>query len=61
MSVASDRVAASLAALTTSVEQLLARPVPTDDTGAENATADALDALKVKVDAALNPPAPPAA
>lgn len=56
MSQASDRVAASLAALTTSVEALIAKPTPADDTAAENAAADALDALKAKVDAAVTPP-----
>jgi hypothetical protein len=62
MSQASDRVAASLAALTTSVEALIAKPVPTDDSAHETAVADALDALKVKVDAAVNPsPVTPAA
>lgn len=60
MSQASDRVAKSLADLTTSVEALIAKPAPADDTAAENATADALDALKLKVDAALNPSPPDA-
>jgi hypothetical protein len=59
MSAASDRLTASLAALTTSVEALVAKlsvPPPADDTAAETAAADAADALTAKVNAALNPP-----
>jgi hypothetical protein len=60
MSAASDRLAASNAALTASVEALLAKPDPADDSAVENGVADALDALKVKVDAKLAA-VPPAA
>jgi hypothetical protein len=56
MSAASDRLAASNAALTASVEALLAKPDPTDDSAVENGVADALDALKVRVDAKLATP-----
>lgn len=54
MSAATDRLAASVAALTTSVDALIAKPVPNDD-AVVNAQADAVDALKAKVDAAVNP------
>lgn len=53
MSVASDRLTASLSALTTSVDALIAKPMPADDTVAETTVADALDALKARVDAAV--------
>ena len=56
MSQASDRVNASLAGLSTSVEQLIAKPVPVPvpDEAALNAAADQIDALKAKVDAAVS-------
>jgi hypothetical protein len=60
MSAASDRLAASVSALTTSVDAVLAKlaTTPADDTAAVTAAADAVDALKAKVDAALaTPPA----
>lgn len=54
MSAATDRLNASVAALDASVEALIAKPSPNDD-AALNATADHLDAIKAKVDAALAP------
>jgi len=55
MSQASDRLNNSLLALNASVDALLAKPVPNNDAEL-NAAADHVDALKVKVDAAVNPP-----
>lgn len=58
MSAASDRLAASVASLATSVDVAVAKltTIPADDSAAEGAAADALDALKAKVDAAIAPP-----
>ena len=56
MSQATDRLTASAQALSTSVEALIAKPAPPAppiDESAVHAVADALDALKVKVDAAV--------
>ena len=55
MSQASDRLNNSLLALNASVDALLAKPAPNDDAEL-NAAADHVDALKAKVDAAVNPP-----
>lgn len=62
MSAASDRVAASITALTASVNALIAKvgEPAVDDTAAETTAADELDALNTQVQAALNPPAPSA-
>lgn len=63
MSQATDRLAHSIGALAVSVDALIARPIPTDESAAVNAAADEVDALKTKVDAAISPtvPAPPPA
>ncbi len=57
MSAASDRLAASVANVKAAVEKLLATPIPTDDSAAENAAADALDSLAAEITAKINPPA----
>lgn len=63
MSQATDRLAHSIGALAVSVDALIARPIPTDESAAVNAVADQVDALREKVDAAISPtvPAPPPA
>lgn len=60
MSQATDRLTASVTALGTSVDALIAKASTSDD-AAVNTAADTVDALKTKVDAAVNPPpvAPP--
>lgn len=59
MSQATDRLTASITALGTSVDALIAKAATSDD-AAVNTAADAVDALKRKVDAAVNPaPAAP--
>lgn len=52
MSQATDRLNASVAALATSVDALIAK-APPDDSPVVNAAADAVDLLKAKVDAAV--------
>lgn len=54
MSQATDRLTSSVLALGTSVDALIAKAATSDD-AAVNTAADAVDALKVKVDAAVNP------
>ncbi len=56
MSAATDRLAASVATLSTAVDALVAR-LPADDSAAVNAAADQVDALTAKVNAAAPAPA----
>lgn len=58
MSQASDRVAASAAALSASVDNAVAKLAsqPADDSAQLNAVADVLDAAKSKLDGAASPP-----
>ena len=58
MSAATDKLAASVAALATSVDALLAKVAampPAEDTAAIDAAAAAVDAVKTKVDVAVAP------
>lgn len=60
MSAATDRLTASVVTLATTVDAAMVKltaPVPTDDTAAVTAAADAVDALNGKLVAALTPPA----
>lgn len=52
MSQATDRLTASVTALSSSVDALIAK-APPDDSPVVNAAADAVDLLKAKVDAAV--------
>lgn len=52
MSQATDRLNASVSALATSVDALIAK-APADDSPVVSAAADAVDLLKAKVDAAV--------
>lgn len=64
MSQATDRLAASAAALSTSVDAAVtALGTHTDDSAALNAVSDSLDATRAKLDAAVSAtiPAPPPA
>lgn len=54
MSQATDRLTSSVLALGTSVDALISKAATSDD-AAVNTAADAVDALKIKVDAAVNP------
>lgn len=53
MSQAADRLTQAVAALSVSVDALIAKPAPPPDETAVTAAADAVDALKAKVDAAV--------
>lgn len=60
MSEATDRLAASNAALAAKIDEAVTKltsPAPENTDAAVNAVADAIDAETAKLDAALNPPA----